>query len=150
MGEATYHLRAEFGVPISDELLERIQAFVAEGIKAGDWWRDHRSWDKPETLGIFWEQFTKNFPVVTKYLGAAVGGNCNNALAGLIDFGNSEEEVTCRVGLYPSELVFSAYVWHFADWDPFCAFLKSHFGALRAGWLSDEYVNDLSPLVEMT
>lgn len=36
---------------------------------------------------------------------------------------------------------YSAYVWHFADWDPMLDFIKRRYGAERYTWLSDEYVD---------
>jgi hypothetical protein len=149
VGEATYHLRAEFAQPISEDLLDRIDQFIVEGINANDWWQRRRDWERMGLRDTFWGEFTHLFPVVTKFLGDKVGGGCDNDLTGW-DFGSDPDDSPPRIGRTPNELIYSAVVWHFSDWDPFCTFLKTHFGAIKAGWVSDEYVGDLSPLVEMT
>lgn len=141
MGEARYYLKALFPEDISEELEEQITEFIMEGQAANDWWQAHRGCPEPQR---FWDRFTVKFPVVTEYLGDLVGGDCNNELAGMLDFGNKNELEDIEIFGY--ELLYSCTCWHFASWNTFAAFLEQKFGAYRVNWLSDEYLDPYSCL----
>jgi len=148
MGEANYYLKAHFKPSDDlDAIKAKLAAFFAEGNEAQDWWQAHRS----SAPSAFWPEFTKRFPMVTKYLEQQtkpriVGGDCNNALSGLLDLVNEDDAIAFEL---PDDGTFryAAQVWHFADWDPLAAFLRMEFGAQEVNWLSDEY---LSPWDSLT
>lgn len=135
MGEATYYIRAMFPEEIDEELAERITNFVEEGQAAHEWWQQHRGCD---SWGKFWDRFSEKFPLVTKYLGELVGGDCNNAPAWELNFGRKEDLDILPIAFQWDEFQYSCECWHFASWERFAEFLKTEFGALRAGWVSDE------------
>ncbi len=150
MGEARYYLKAVFPTDITSEQLTTIQDFFLEGQDAEDWWQTHRFVKDQGQHNRFWYEFKQNFPLVTELIHDLIGGDCNNDLAGRLDFGDTEDTPPPTIGQKPNEVLYDAIVWHYADWTPLCKFLKSHFGATAAGWLSDEYICDLSQLIEMT
>ena len=143
MGEAQYYLKAE-GCD-TPEKLDSINAFIAEGQKAEDWWQNHRLCEgtKPESplkdRGEFWVQFKARFPTVYEMLEGIhlAEGDCNNALAGKIDFGAEDERARGADGT----LYFDALVWHFADWNVLANFLEKKFELTEVRWLSDEYTD---------
>lgn len=133
MGEANYYLKAQFAS--EDDLTAKLPAlrtFFTQGANAYDFWQKNRM-AKPET---FWATFTKRYPLVAQLLGKYVGGDCNNALAGLIDFIRLDWAVFKQD---KNTLYYGGTVWHFADWEPLCAFLQTQFGATKVKFLSDEY-----------
>lgn len=152
MGEATYYVKARFKDQAAAEAaLPGIKRFLSEGIEAQDWWQRNRGMEHDGQRAAFWDQFKAKFPMVVKYLESfhagcgggehcLVGGDCNNDLAGFLDFGGCEDDLDA-VEVHGDELVYSATVWHFARWDPFVAFLESKFGATETGWVSDEYLD---------
>lgn len=139
MGSATYYLKARFVNPEADLDL-KLRSFLKEGADAEEYWQSNRGMDK-ERRQEFWSGFEDRFPSVYQmlHMQKLAGGDCNNALAGKLDFGESES-IEDNFDLQGQVLQFSAYVWHFADWDILCDFLKTEFGATAAEWLSDEYV----------
>jgi hypothetical protein len=140
MGEATYYLKAN---GCTKENFEAIKKFFHEGCKAEDYWQAHRG-----VKTGFWEPFEKKFPTVSKYLESIgmFGKDHNNLLAGHLDFG-SDAEVDDNIHLSKDrELKYSAYVWHFAEWDGLMTFLESNFGLTNARWLSDEYLDPYKQL----
>jgi len=141
MGEAIYYLKAHFPGKITWELKQQLTAFVREGQAANEWWREHRGCPTPEA---FWERFVEKFPTIAEYLGSLVGGNCDNALAGVLDFG--EEYDLDALEFDGTEFRYHCTCWHFASWNPFAAFLRSKFGAIRVNWMSDEYMDPFDAL----
>lgn len=139
MGIATYYMMAD---GCTKEKLDKIKAFFSEGFKAELWWQNHRDYEREEKCNQFWTEFDHKFKTVSKYL-KFIGkhdGDCNNDLAGYLDFGNEydiEEHFEC-VG---ETLRYYAECWHFADWDPLMMFLEDEFELTNARWLSDEYIN---------
>ena len=140
MGEATYYLKACFKSGMeAKKNLEPIRAFLKEGCRAETFWRENRD-KKPET---FWPEFEKQFPRVTefaKYAGV-FGEDSNNGLAGVLNFGDEDfVENALRKESGPI-ILYSAYVWHFADWEPMANFIVSKWGAKEVRWISDELLN---------
>jgi hypothetical protein len=153
MGECFYYLKA-YGC--KKEEVEKIRNFILEGGEAEVWWQDHRDYERkvdPEkTREVFWKEFDVKFPMVSKYLKFIKkhGGDCDNNLAGLIDFGTDEDvedyfdfidDYTDDDGIVYGELRYSANVWHFADWDGFAEFLQKEFGVKEVKWVSEEDMN---------
>ncbi len=150
MGEAVYYLKATFHNEVTAKQLTAIQDFILEGQKAENWWHEHRHWETKGLRDRFWNEFRMEFPLVTELINDLVGKDCDNLPAGRLDFGTIDDGELPHVSDEdPNDILFSARVWHFANWFPLCGFLKSHFGADRAGWLSDEYITNLYNLVEM-
>lgn len=149
MGEANYYLKARFkDDAAAAEALPKIKAFIAEGIRAGDWWQAHRDLERDGRRHEFWNSFATEFPLVYKYLGMfrAADGDCNNALAGLLDFGASEDYVE-DVNQDGAVLSYgSGSIWHFTDWSHFMDFLQSEFGAVKTTYCSDEYMDPMDVL----
>jgi hypothetical protein len=137
MGMATYYLKASFGSESEARLgLKTMRTLLGQGSRAHEFWQENRGSQPSE----FWPEFQRKFPAVWGYLDEKLrGGDCNNALAGELDFGSEEDarENLERRGLM---LYYSAYVWHCASWDRLVAYAKSVCGAARAGWISEENV----------
>lgn len=139
MSEDTFYLKARFDSAADlQEKLPAIEAFITEGIHACDYWQVYRSEPQEE----FWSAFTKRFPLVTKYLGDFVGGDCNNALSGLLEFGWGEA-AAWDLRTDGAVLSYSADAWAHGTWENFALFLETHFGAKRTGWLKGGEVNPL-------
>ena len=133
MGECNYYGKAKFkNNDAAIEGLKRIKEFFEEGVRAHEWWQDHR---EVKYKDIFWQEFEKKFPIVTDYLKTQPkvwGKDHNNGLAGLLSFTTEsiEREDGCRIVQFYGE------VWHCADWDPIVAYLKYKFGATDVGWVN--------------
>jgi len=150
MNELTNYSKVAFkSVKEAKAKLEPIQSFYREGIKACNYWEGHRKKEPTE----FWPEFKKQFPLVYKYLDlpktkATVNNkcDCNNALAGRLDFGEEDTiEMMCANG---NQIWYSATVWYFADWTPLMKFIEKEFGAVATGWVSDEDI-DYFDLIDM-
>jgi len=147
LGEATYYVKAQ---NCTIEALENIKKFILEVSEAQDWWQDHRDMEVAGKRSTFWTEFEKKFPLTSKYLKCVkgygsdtvlFGGDCNNDLAGHLDFGDAGD-VENSLELDPDgEIRYSAEVWHFAQWDGFAKFLQSEYGLTNVRWISDEYMN---------
>jgi hypothetical protein len=153
MGEAVYYLKANNCTP---EVLENIRVFILEGVKAQDWWQEHRDMEIHGERKKFWSEFEKKFPLISKYLSTfkgykekdvIFGGDCNNGPAGYLDFGD-EEDTEHSLEFDPSdgELRYNAMVWHFADWNGFAKFLQTEYGLKNVRWVSDEHMNPFDVL----
>jgi hypothetical protein len=150
MGEATYYCKIFFDSNQSaEQALPKIKAFLKQGVQAADFWHKYRDTTNHEK---FWQDVDREFPEIGNYLRTAevtsfhdkkvrpaFGGDHDNDLAGLLDFG--DESDIDRMSVYGNIIRYSAYVWHFADWDPMLDFIKRRYGAERYTWLSDEYVD---------
>ena len=133
MGEANYYLKATFkDAATLEKQLPSLRAFFEEGWNAYNFWQRNRS----APAYKFWPKFKSQFPLATELLGKRVDGDCNNALAGEIDFVSLEDAVFKADG---NALYYGGMVWHFADWRPLCKFLKTKFGATTVDYYSDEY-----------
>jgi hypothetical protein len=139
MGEACYYIK---GYNCSKETFEKIKEFFLEGSKAEDWWQEHRGIDREGKRGEFWSEFEQNFPLVTKYMKfrKLFGKDCNNDLAGELDFG-TEEDIGDSMYLDEDEFRYSAVIWHCATWDGIANYLKKEFGLKNVRWISEEDAN---------
>ncbi len=150
MGEAMYYTKIFFDTPQdAQKAVPKIKKFFKQGFKAYDFWQKRQETENRDKL---WDQIDKKFPEVGNYLRTvqyknfntgefeiAYGNDPDNALAGLLDFGDKNEIELMRV--VDNAIWYSAYVWHFADWNPILNFIRKRYGALRTEWLSDEYIN---------
>ena len=153
MGEATYYCKIFFDTPQEAQAaLPKIKKFITEGIEAEDFWHSRRDDNYDDnTRKIFWSDFEQKFPEVSNYLRATIiqdgeneatplfGGDCNNRLAGLLDFGTPGDDE--YVDIDGNAICYAAYVWHFAAWDPWLDFVQKRYGAQRYSWVSDEDAN---------
>ena len=155
MGEATYYLKARYeSQEQAKAAVEKITTFRQQMDQAADFWQSQRH-TEPEG---FWPVFAATYPEVyaylTKYATPSetlygdvshpwVGSfDCNNSLAGLLDAGTLDDLESARVdGDDPYLVKLYAMVWHFADWEPFAAWIEAETGAQIATWISDEYVD---------
>lgn len=144
MGEATFYCKIFFNTQQEAQAaLPKIKKFITEGIEAEDFWQSRRNDNCDDnTRKIFWSDFEQKFPEISNYLRHAsyFGGDCNNRLAGLLDFGTPDEAE--YVDIDDNAIRYMAYVWHFADWEPWLDFVKKRYGAERFSWVNDEYVDD--------
>jgi len=150
MGSALYYLKAD-GCTI--ETFERVKKFICEGIEAEQYWQENRENDENKAER-FWREFDCLFPMIKKYLISIhlFGKDYNNDLAGHLDFGDDpknvegslifDEDYTDEDNVIWGNIRYSAYVWHFAEWDGFVNFLESEFKLKNARWLSEE---DMDP-----
>lgn len=144
MGECYYRFKARFPKGTLLDKKKEIEAFIDEGVAAEDWWQDHRN-NKPS---VFWPQFKKLFPTITEYLDTQYGWeeldkNCGNGLAGILEFGKDRDSSSNLQTSYDDALendilLYTEEVWHLAEWNGFCEFLKHKWGALDAVWNSEE------------
>ncbi len=141
MPTAIYYLKVRFETAeAAAAALPAIRAFVHEGVQAFGWWRANRAMESKGERRAFWLRFRGLFPDVHDYLADKAGGNCDEALLGLLEFGSPDRtELECD-GRF---LRYKAEVWHGADWTPMGEFLKRRFGALGFAWIGDEPGFDL-------
>jgi hypothetical protein len=139
MGEATYYCKAN---GCTEEKITDIHSFFHEGAKAETYWQKRRDMEYTGAREKFWDGFKIRFPIVMEYLkfSKLAFGDCNNDLAGKLDFGH-DDEIDNSFSLRGDTMYYSAYVWHFADWNPLGKFLEHKFGLRNFRWLSDEYIN---------
>jgi hypothetical protein len=158
MGEATYYLKAQFESQAAAEAaVPGIKRLISEGIQAQDWWQNHRRMEHEGKRAEFWSGFKEKFPLTTKYLQSFQAGccggehillddDCNNGPAGFLDFGSDEEDLEA-VNVQGNTVTYYALVWHFARWDPFLNFIASEHGAVKIGWVSDEYLEPFDSIL---
>lgn len=155
MGEAVYYAKIAFD---TDEECEKaapaIKSFFVEVCNAEQFWQNNRSIYAREpkvelfTGEKFWVEFEKNFPLVADYLKflgnnyadkPIWNGDSDNGLAGKIDIAYDANDVNYGFRIDGCLILYSAEVWHFADWDGFAEYIESRWGG-KMNWLSDEYV----------
>jgi hypothetical protein len=168
MGMAVYYLKARFPKGALRKHFPEIQKLWREGPPAADFWQENRGKKPAEFWPKFVEKFplvteylrtiaSRENPDAGSYRVSGVssrdekfvkdpqphslvGLDCNNELAGTLNFGETGDfERLEHDGVV---LYFNAEVWHFADWEPLMAFLKNKWGATAAGYLSDEYTEE--------
>jgi hypothetical protein len=140
MGTATYYLKANNGTP---EKMKQIRKFFLEGCKAEEYWQTNRDHIDDGKRVSFWMPFKKQFPTVSKYLAfiKRLDGDCNNELAGVLDFGCKEDiQENFAFNAEREEIWYYAEVWHFADWDVLIRFLENEYGLKNVRWISDGYI----------
>ena len=137
MGEATYTLEIR-NIKKSD--LPKIEAFIKQGRDAENYWQEHREMERSGNRAAFWSEFKKKFPDIVEYLEPTglVDGDCNNDLAGQIDFDDCNGEMNF-VLFDDGVFQYSAMVWHFSNWDHFLNYLTKKYGGTNGKWWSDEW-----------
>ena len=152
MSSVDYHMKVVFRTrPEARAALPRIREFLTEASDACDYWQEHRHLERtPGRRGEFWEGFRGRLPAVHRYLEhlGRANGDCDSALVGLLDFG-------ARVGLKEQltlsreqpAVLYRAEVWHGSDWDGLEGFLKEELGAVRAPWLSEEWLDEVARML---
>lgn len=147
MGQASYYMKCRFKTDTAADIgMEMLNAFIVEGIRAGDYWQEHRDLERAGQRSVFWAEFKLLFPNVYAYLGGRAGQDCDNALAGYLDFGDAIIELADtlkRDEFDQAVITYVAYnIWHGADWDPFAAYITRMMGAVKVEWNSDEYMGE--------
>ena len=145
---AVYYMKMEFDSPEAQEKLQEVQDYFYEGVRAYDWWQDHRH----TTPVSFWRAFKSQFPLVYEYLLSIVRmvhkdytclsvlyKDCNNSLSGKLDIGNKHDVEEMHV--VDNAIQYSAEVWHCTDWQHLARFIEEKFGATRVKWTSDEHTS---------
>ena len=137
MGEAMYYCKLFYKTKwAAKDALPVVQDYFRQGAAAYEFWQTNRS----QAPSKFWPEFEKQFPEVVRYLASAElrDGDCNNKLAGMLDFG-SINDVESSFSLQGREIWYRAEVWHFANWGPMLMWICNHTEADSYGWVSDEY-----------
>src|ERR1700726_983197 len=99
MGMAMYYLKARFASEkAACKALPRIQAFLEQGKKAEAWWQAHRDQKGKRKQQAFWRSFRRRFPQVQLYLGSRRDCDCNNGLAGVLQFGDRHDPPPTVIG----------------------------------------------------
>lgn len=136
MGSAIYYAKWKYETKAkAKKAFSKISAFIEETGNAHDYWQANRG----KTPIVFWPEFKQKFPNCYEFLSNyhLAGGDCNNALAGIISVGDECSEIE-HDGL---EVRYASETWHFADWDPIVSWLVLKTKAESSGWLSDENAN---------
>jgi hypothetical protein len=138
MGEAMYYMKAEVATP---ENVKKIKSFFREVERSQDYWQKFRDMEDAGERELFWQGFKSKFPKTYDYLTVAglADKDCNNELAGQIDFGSGDEIDSME--LRGETIYYRAYVWHFSQWDNLMRYLVFKFQLMNPRWLSDEYIN---------
>jgi hypothetical protein len=142
MGDTMYYLKAKFPTKDYVDLAYwEIKKLIAQGLKAEEWFDDHRDMDP----AIFWKEFSALFPLVTRSLGktehydSIVGGEYDNAVAHFVNYGDGDYNLDSLM-VNDDELWYCAYVWHFADWGRFADMFYA-IGATDVRFVSEEDAN---------
>lgn len=146
MGSCYYFIKARFDN--AEQSLPKLRSFFEEGIKAEGWWQQHRGMEREGKRAEFWQGFKTEFPQIYDYLTRTklADGDCNNQLAGQLDFGREDELDNLR--MEEGVISHTTECWHFADWDPLADYLKQKFGATHVAWINEESVP--SPMESLT
>ena len=133
----TNYLKARLASTIAaEQALSAFRSFLLQAIESNLWWRAHRDLEGRGQRTEFWQQFQTRFPDVFAYLGSMTGGDCDQALLGLLEFGSEQTNELYVEG--PLLFFKAAGLWQCADWDLLAAFLKSRFGAEGVAWIGDD------------
>ena len=142
MGEARYYLKAK--IPNLSSKRDEIKEFFVEVYRAEEYFHENTGTVRES----FWAEFAKMFPATCDllkdvvYNGKHVLGGDISVLYGLLCYSDTMSmDTDPLIDCAGDQLKYSAEVWHFADWDPIVPYLKRRWGATRAGWLSDEWVD---------
>lgn len=141
MGEARYYGRLAFETPQeAEERADQVEEFLKRVREAEDMWQEVRGGKRGD------DQLRKKFPDVFEKLKLKrPRGNTPdycNYLAGELDspFGEDDYEFTVN----GNEVRFAGTVWHFANWESLMDALMEMTGAVKSGWVSDEYIDPWS------
>ena len=143
MGEAVYYGRVKFESPEkAEEALPKIEEFLKMMRDAEDRWQALRGSQKnDEKLRI---EFQEVFELLKLDRPVDEDGPFENSymnyLAGELD--SPYERECSELIVYGDSVVFCGFVWHLADWSRLMRGLKDRFGAIDAGWISDENVGN--------
>lgn len=159
MGEATYYMKIKFKTSrLAIDALPKIREFLHQGAQAHDYWqlnrykyydKNHPKYNETtvDSNFQFWENLRNKFPIIYEYLSEMdLSDDYNNALAGLLDFGD-EESINRSIFVRKKYVLYSARVWHFADWSYIGKYICAHFGALDFKFISDEYLNPFNEII---
>ncbi len=138
MGEARYYAKVKFGSEKqAQEALPKIEAFLKRVSEAENDWQSNRNGGKESD-----DVRRQKFPEVFEYLKIETPENdrppdYSNYCAGLLDSPLSHDDG--EIFIRDNYVLFSGTLWHFAQWEPLMLAMKEHFGAIDAGYVSDEY-----------
>lgn len=149
MGEARYYAKVKFvSEEQAQEALPKIEAFLKRVSEAKNDWQGNRNGGKEAD-----DARRQRFPEVFEYLKLEPPESKNgrppdysNYCAGLLDSPLSSDDG--EIFVRDNCVLFSGTVWHFANWESLMDAMKEHFGAVNAGYVSDEYTE--SDLYELT
>jgi len=134
MGEAIYYAKVRFeSQEKAEESLPKVEAFLKRMSEAEDKWQETRDGGKDAD-----DARRLEFPEVYLALKLPKPENeFSNYCAGKLSSPYGQEYWEIRTD--GDCILFSGTVWHFADWEPLMDAMKQCFGAIVAGYLSDEY-----------
>lgn len=152
MGEATYYLKAQWkNRQAAHAALPKVKTFIEEVGKAYNFWQANR--DSHMRDDAFRADFQGQFPQAYDFLKfqKLADGDKLNDLAGNISFGDEDQINEENPQVDGTCIKYRELTWHFANWGPFCEYLKLKFGAEKAGYVSDEDVEpDFYSMVELS
>jgi len=143
MGDARYYLKIKCHSPeVAARILPDIEHLIDSLCRAYRFWQDNRGRD-PDS---FWKEFEKKFDLASKYLRSLdlFGTNDLNNLAGKLSYADIDDPDNApMLSDTESAILYTARVWHLANWQPICDFIKSKFPneIEYADWISEEYAD---------
>jgi len=149
MGEAIYYMKAKWpSAKAANEVAPKVEEFLIRMAEAENRWQETRNGGTEAEASRRVE-----FPDVYSALHLEIptkgifAGDYSNYCAGILSSPYGKDCYDFEVE--GDEIRFCGEVWHFADWGPLANALKETFGAISAGWLSDEYEVDYYDLIEL-
>jgi len=149
MGDARYYARVEFRTAkAAEQAYAPVRSFLARMAQADDAYQENRPHGEAEARAAY-AKLEQEFPDVWEMLKLKPPTEKTNEhgwpwgslnfLAGQLD-SPTHEYCDFEMDVVGRELRFSGTVWHNAEWEPLMRAMK-HFGAIKAGYASDEYVD---------
>jgi len=127
MAECAYYAKAVFPSEAQAKReSERIRAFLERMAEAERAWLDEH--DVPGLFGEYGDVMAGLGLVPLDFTQAAYGGN----------LASPASDEAWEFHQRGNEVWFKGMVWHFADWEPLRDALRTEFGALAAGWESED------------
>jgi hypothetical protein len=147
MGEAVYHLIAEFKSYSGRDRAEKlVKPILDEVFKFADDWQDIRD-DTKTSPKKRYNQLMEKYPIIKAFFKLPIpkeNDTSLNCIAGLVDITEDYSLTTDK-----KQIRLSCLVWHFAKWEPFVN-LFYQLGATHCAYFSDEYVEDMLNYIDVT
>ena len=140
MGEAIYYAKVKFeSQEKAEEALPKIEAFLKRMREAEDRWQETRDGGKAAD-----DARRQEFPAVYDFLKlespeprAGIDADYSNYCAGELSSPYGSE--AWEIQVIDRAVCFCGMVWHLAGWGRLMSAMVEHFGAIAAGYISDEY-----------
>ena len=150
MGEAIYYMKAKWPSPkAANEAAPKIEEFLIRMAEAEDRWQETRD-GGAEAEASRRAEFPDVYSILhlERPTEGIFAGDYSNYCAYMLNSPYGKDYYDFEVE--GDEIRFCGEVWHLADWDPLANALKETFGAISAGWISDEDEPDYYDLIELS